>query len=47
MVASSDCFFRYCEEPSDEAIQLFLFMSKLDCFAALAMTVSNFLQFRA
>src|SRR4051794_19923656 len=37
----SRILFRHCEERSDEAIQLVLFQlgcSKLDCFAALAMT---------
>ena len=33
---------RHCEERSDEAIQLFVSCtSKLDCFAALAMTLRD------
>jgi hypothetical protein len=31
--------FRHCEEQSDDAIQIF--RAALDCFAALAMTISN------
>jgi hypothetical protein len=32
-------FVRHCEEQSDEAIQLFLSTTALDCFASLAITV--------
>jgi hypothetical protein len=32
---------RHCEERSDEAIQSFLSVARLDCFATLAMTLQH------